>query len=321
VDGAVTSFEAHLLSELQVVVTEQAAAAGQEAGRRASVGSAGRVWPRRLAVTGALSVALAAGLAVTLIVTSTGAGTPPTTRHFAPATTVAAVLDNAALAAQSESAAAPRPGQFIYTKTIMATYEPRHHGYPPERVRQSIETWTSAGGIHPSLILTTGPGTRTARASESACVHGFVYPALILKHQRCKPGQYAGYRPWLPTTTAGMRAYLEKGPRDGSNAQSMIETSFYLLTGVDLTPAQQAAVYRALAQVPGLTVVPKMTDILGRTGVGIRSRPGPGMSWTAIFDRTTFKLLGADIEPTGPGYDRNAMKVQPTVVNKEGQRP
>jgi hypothetical protein len=315
--GGVRGFEARLLAELQTVVTERAAAAGQEAGPRAGRGPARQVWPRRLAVTGALSAALAAGLAITLIVTSTGARSP----HFAPATTVAAVLDNAALATQSESAAAPRPGQFIYTKSILAVYQPRHHGYPAERVRQSIETWTSAGGIHPTLILTTGPGTKTARASESACVHGFVYPAGVLKHQRCKARQYAGYRPWLPTTTAGMRAYLEKGPRDGSHAQSMIETGFYLLTGVDLTPAQQAAVYRALARVPGLTVVPKVTDILGRTGVGIRSRPGPGMSWTAIFDRTTFKLLGADIEPTGPGYDRNAMAVQPTVVNRVGQRP
>ena len=318
--GAVTGFEARLLAELQMVVTERAAAAGQEAGRRAGGGPAGRVWPRRLAVTGALSAALAAGLVVTLIMTSTGAGTPPA-RHFAPATTVAAVLDNAALAAQGEPAATPRPGQFIYTKSIVAVYQPRHHGYPADRVRQMIETWTSAGGIHPSLILTTGPGTKTAGSEVSGCVHGFVYPPLIRKHQRCTAGEFAGYRPWLPTTTAGMRAYLEKGPRDGSNAQSMIETGFYLLTGVDLTPAQQAAVYHALARVPGLTVVPRVTDILGRVGVGIRSRPAPGMSWTAVFDRTTFKLLGADIEPTGPGYDRTAMAVQPTVVNKKGQRP
>jgi hypothetical protein len=141
------------------------------------------------------------------------------------------------------------------------------------------------------------------------------------EHQRCKARDYAGYRPWLPTTTAGMRAYLQTGPQDGSHAQSMIETGFYLLTGVDLTPAQQAAVYRALVRVPGLTVVPKVTDILGRAGVGIRSRPGPGMSWTAIFDPTTFKLLGSDIEPTGPGYVRTAMAVQPAVVNKVGQRP
>jgi hypothetical protein len=319
--GALTGFEARLLSELQTVVAERAAVAGQEAGRRAGGGPAGRAWPGRLAVTGAVSAALAAGLAVTLTLTSTGAPTPPTARHFAPATTVAAVLDNAALAAQSEPAVAPRRDQFIYTKSIVAVYEPRHHGYPAEWVRQTIETWTSAGGIHPSLILTTGPGTKTFRATASACVHGFVYPALGIKHQRCKARDYAGYRPWLPTTTAGMRAYLETGPRDGSHAQSMIETGFYLLTGVDLTSAQQAAVYHALARVPGLTVVRKVTDILGRTGVGIRSGPVPGMSWTAIFDRTTFKLLGADIEPTGPGYDRNAMAVQPTVVNKVGQRP
>jgi len=100
------------------------------AGRRARRGTAGRAWPGRLAVTGAVSAALAAGLAVTLTVTSPGTGTPPAAGRFAPATTVAAVLDNAALAAQSERAVAPRPGQFIYTKSILAVYQPRHHGYP-----------------------------------------------------------------------------------------------------------------------------------------------------------------------------------------------
>jgi hypothetical protein len=322
--GDPTGFEARLLSELQMVVAERAAA-GQEAGRRAGRGTAGRAWPRRVAVTGAVSAALAAGLAVTLTVTSVGTGTPPA--HFAPAITVAAVLDNAALAAQSEPAVTPRPRQFIYTKRMLAVYEPRDHGYPPERVTQAIESWTSAGGTRPGLTVTSGPTTKTTRLVVSACVDGFVYPAImthqpaIITHQRCTARRYAGYRPWLPTTTAGMRAYLENGPRDGSPAQSMIETGFYLLTGVDLTPAQQAAVYRALAQVPGLTVVPKVTDILGRAGIGIRSRPAPGMTWTAIFDPTTFKLLGADIEPVGPGYDRNAMAVQATIVNKVGQRP
>jgi hypothetical protein len=324
--GAVTGFEARLLAELQMVVTERAAAAGQEAGRRRgrgpARGTAGRAWPRRLAVTGAVSAALAAGLAVTLTVTSTGAGAPPAAGQFAPATTVAAVLDNAALAAQSEPAGAPRRGQFIYTKAILALYQPRDHDFPGERVRQTIETWTSAGGIHVGSILFTGPGAKTSRALVTACVHGFISPGGAGRPERCKPRQYAGYQPWLPTTTAGMRAYLETGPRDGSHAQSLIETGFYLLTGVDLTPAQQAAVYHALARVRGLTVVPKVTDILGRTGVGIRSRPVPGVTWTAIFDRGTFKLLGSDIESTRrPGYNRRAMAVQPTVVNKVGQRP
>jgi hypothetical protein len=70
-----------------------------------------------------------------------------------------------------------------------------------------------------------------------------------------------------------------------------------------------------------LTVVPKVTDILGRAGVGIRSHLGRGSSWTAIFSRTTFRLLGSDVEAVGPGYDRTAMAVQATTVNKVGQRP
>jgi hypothetical protein len=70
-----------------------------------------------------------------------------------------------------------------------------------------------------------------------------------------------------------MLAYLERTnglshrPKllHGRNfAQNMLDGGFYLLTSYDLTPAQQAAMYRALAQIPDLTIVPKVTDILGR---------------------------------------------------------
>jgi hypothetical protein len=319
---ALAGFETRLLSELQTVVAERAAGAGREVGRGAGRAAAGRAWPRRAAVTGALSAALAAGLAITLTVTSTGGGgIPPVARHFAPATTVAAVLDNAAIAALSEPATTPRPGQFVYTKMRLVIYQPRRHGFPADRATQTVESWKSVGGTSLGSTVTSGPTTRTTRTVEGACVHGSVQPAMPFGKQQCTARQFAAYKPWLPTTAAGMRAYLEKGPRDGPPAQSMLENGYYLLIGVDLTPAQQAAVYHALAQVPGLTLVRKVTDILGRAGVGIRSRPAPGMTWTAIFDPTTFKLLGADIEPVGRGYDRTAMAVQATIVDKVGQRP
>jgi hypothetical protein len=327
VDGTLTGFEARLLAELQVVVAEraaaagpadQAAAAGREAGRRAGRGTARR--PRRLAVTGALSAALAAGLAVTLALTSTSEGTRPPAGHFEAATTVAAVLNNAAVAALREPAVTPRPGQFVYAERRMAFYQPRHHGIPADRTTQTLESWTSVGGTRVGATLTTGPTTNATRTQVSACVHGHVQPALS-PGQPCTPRGYAGYRPWLPTTTAGMRAYLGKAPRDGSRAQSDIEEAYYLLTSLDLTPAQQAAMYHALAQTPGLTIVPKVTDILGRTGIGIRSRPARRFTWTAIFDPTTFKLLGSDIEPVGRAYDRSAVVVEAAIVNKVGQRP
>jgi hypothetical protein len=310
--GGLAGFETRLLAELQLVVAERAAA-GQGTGERAGRESPRRAWLRPAMLTGAFSAALAAGLAVALIVTSTGAGHGPAATHFAPATTVAAVFDNAAAAALREPAIRPRPDQFVYTKAKLAMNEPV--------TTQTVETWTSVGGMRVGATVTYGPTTRTARGYVTACVNGLVKPpSPITPH--CTPRQYAAYKPWLPTTGAGMLAYLKRtSPRDGSVAQSVLEQGFYLLTGADLTPAQQAAMYHALALVPHLTVVPSVTDILGRTGVGIRDHLGPNSSWTVIFSRTTFQPLGLDVEAVGPVYDRQAIAVQATIVNKVGQRP
>jgi hypothetical protein len=67
-----------------------------------------------------------------------------TRSRLSTASTVAAVLDNAAIAALGEPAVAPRPGQFVYTKMRLAVYQPRHHGVPAERVSQTVESWKSA---------------------------------------------------------------------------------------------------------------------------------------------------------------------------------
>lgn len=311
--GGLGGFETRLLAELQQVVAERAAVAGPQASRRAGWRRAGWGWPHPV-VTGAFSAALAAGLAAGLIVTSTGGGPGPAAIHFAPATTAVAVLDNAAAAALHKPVIKPSPGQFVYTRVKLQVNLPV--------TKQTVETWTSASGTRVGATVTFGPTTRTIWDLVSACVNGIVKPGLIPAGQHCTPRQFAAYRPWLPTTTAGMLAYLKRSsPRDGSIAQSLLENGFYLLMDVDLTPAQQAATYHALAEVPGLTVVPKMTDILGRAGVGIRSHFGGTGTWSVIFSRTTFQLLGLDVEAVGPRYDREAMAVQPTIVGNPRQRP
>ena len=178
-------------------------------------------------------------------------------------------------------------------------------------------------------------GTRKVRWVERWCAGGYAHPPMTIKgkpvKQPCTARQFADYQPWLPTTAAGMLAYLEGtlGPshtdpaklsRGKNAAQNMLEEGFYLLTAYDLTPAQQAAMYHALAQIPGLTIVPQVTDVLGRAGVGIRSHPAPGLTWTAIFDPTTFKPLGSIVK-TRLVDDRTAVAVPATIVNKVGQRP
>lgn len=329
--GSLAGFETRLLSELQMVVAERAATAGQ-AGQQVGWGPGGRPWPhRRLALTGALSAALAAALAVTLTLTTSGGPQPPG-KSFAPATTVAAVLDNAALAALREPAVTPRPDQFIYIKTKESFPTARHHGVPASRITETKESWTSAGGTHRGLDLTTASDGKKYPSWEEWCGGGYVQPPVIINgsKQRCTGRGFAGYQPGLPTTAAGMLAYLEKTigvfhrPKlnHGQNfAENMINSGFYLLMNYDLTPAQQAAMYHALAQIPGLTIVPRVTDLLGRAGVGIRSHYAPGDTWTAIFDPTTFKPLGSIVKTRQGNDDLQAIAVQATIVNKVGQRP
>jgi hypothetical protein len=341
-------FEARLLAELQVVVAEQAATAdpaGQPDGRGsashpAARGPAGRAWPaRRLALVGGLTAAVTAGLAVTLTLTLAGGGTSP---NFAPATTAAAVLDNAALAALSEPAVTPRSDQFVYIKRFAsyidaATRRPR---LPAIHGTEMDQMWLSVSGRRPGLNRTTTtarPG-RTVRESGTTvyCPHGFGRPVADYQglpdpsHVPCTASHFAAFQPRLPTTTAGMRAFLHRqgslpeskqvffdGP---ATAKNLISAVFYVVTEYYLTPAQQAAIYRALAAVPGLTVVPHVTAANGKAGVGVRYHSAAQRTdWTAIFDPTTFKPIGANIDL--PGHHNRVVVVPPTIVDRVGELP
>jgi hypothetical protein len=67
-----------------------------------------------------------------------------------------------------------------------------------------------------------------------------------------------------------------------------------------MPPDVRAALYRALAKIPGVTVVQGVTDAAGRRGVALAraaSIEGPGSSdWLRleiILDRDTYRYLGA----------------------------
>ncbi|HEV8221158.1 MAG TPA: CU044_5270 family protein [Streptosporangiaceae bacterium] len=337
---ALIGFETRLLAELRQVVAERATAAhsataphpdaapGPSASHPAAPhpparGQAGRGWPhRRLAMTGGLSAAVAAGLAVALSVTLPGSGGPPAgpaAPRFAPATTVAAVLDNAALAAQSEPAVTPRPDQFVYSKIVT--------GGPHSR--ESTESWISVSGARKGLSVSiTRNGNqpaRTSRGPASWCENGFVDGQSKINGKpgpRCTPRDFAAYKPWLPSTTAGMLAFLAREAfhanprRDGG---TMVDIAFWLLSRTALAPAQQAATFRALAGLPHLHVVKGVTDALGRTGIGIAYN-GHGESWTTIFDPRTFRTMGA-VFTNRAGAQRWAVAGLATVVDRVGQRP
>ena len=348
---ALIGFETRLLAELRQVVAERAAsgalpaaethsavpgpsapspAAPNPAARR----QAGRGGPhRRLAVTGVLSAAGAASLAVALTVTLSGSGgrlAGPAAPRFVAATTAAAVLNNAALAAQSEPAVTPRPDQFVYLK-VLEVYDysaatrkaAADRGDPPipSHDVESTESWISVSGTRKGLMMTIArsdnqPARKIPGAELWCTAQG------RLRHY-CTPQEYAAYKPWLPSTTAGMLAYLahsfpvKKNPV--GRAANILLYAFRLLTTTDLAPAQQAAMFHALATVPHLHIVPNVADALGRTGVGIRVRD-EGTTSTAIFDPRMFRPLGINNINRAVAY-REALVVPATVVDQAGQRP
>lgn len=314
-----TGFETRLLAELRQVVAERAvpgalpaAAPHPAAPHPAAPHPAAPGRPhRRLAMAGVLSTAVAGGLMVALTVTPSGNGSPPAgPPHFAAATTVAAVLDNAALAAQSEPAVIPRPDQFVYSKIVAVgpTY------------RDVTEYWISASGTRKGFVGSITPNGKKHGLTLPWCDHGVPHGAL---QRPCTPRDFAAYKPWLPSTAAGMRAFLVPEPSHADPRQdglNLLDRAFLVLTGLDLTPSQRAATFRALAGVPHLHVVKGVTDALGRTGIGIASTYH-GETWTTIFDPRTFKTLGAVV--TKRGETRRwtwAVAVPTTVVDRVGQR-
>ena len=70
-----------------------------------------------------------------------------------------------------------------------------------------------------------------------------------------------------------------------------------------LTPAQRAAIFKALSQIPGIRALGTVSDALGRKGVAIATPwPGHGI-WLTIYDPRTSRMLadGAVISTTALG--------------------
>jgi hypothetical protein len=77
-------------------------------------------------------------------------------------------------------------------------------------------------------------------------------------------------------------------------------------------PASRAALYQAIAAVPGIRVVPDTVDGAGRPGVGVwwtaPGSTGPGV--TLVFDRNSHRLLGTNADAVSG----------PVIVDRVGQR-
>ncbi|MFJ1766923.1 CU044_5270 family protein [Amycolatopsis sp. NPDC088138] len=245
---------------------------------------------------GATTIGLAA--AITAVVTLTPAARIGVGAGVANADPVK-VLTEAAGAALTEPATAPRPDQFLYVKTE----------YPGHQTR---EVWFSVDGTRDGLVGDTKiPGCRDGKAP----VYGANDPKLEGTLEDCVPSP--AYRADLPTTADAMLDYLlahYSGKKGDTNALG--KDVINLVVERALPPGAYAALFEAAAKVPGLEALDHVTDGAGRPGVGI-TWPVPGGSspdakpLVFVFDAATHRYLGTNTSAV----------VVKTFVDQAGQRP
>lgn len=303
--------ESQLIEELSAALDAEAATV------RVPAGAAGRA--RKRAHRRRLTRGLAAGvpvaaLAAGLVVASAAGGPHAPVRQSAPKAgaaktvrlTAVDVLDRAVAAALAQPAVVPRPGQFVYWKTV-------------DSVNGTAETWRSVNGSRNGFVLSRGK-----KVMLWGCADGWqtIQPdqgsGLTQITQRCLA--QPAYLPDLPVTASEMQEYLARnfgsGLQDAAVAQKLTE----VLLGQDyLLPAQRAALYRFFVTTPGLKVIPRIRDYAGRPGIGV-SLTTDGFTARWIFDPNTFAYLGsADMAGGKPSFGSAVLTV--AIVDEAGQRP
>lgn len=263
----------------------------------------------RLALAGGLAAALTAGGYLVLPSWSSTQATQPGASTPA-GDEAAGILHNAALVAQVDSEPVPQPGQFVFVESTdhytTAVQQPDGSFETVDKGVQVRQVWSSVDGTQGGLVRTrpvTDPNGWSAQAVLPPDAHG--------------------YRRNLPTDPAAMLTWLYASSHgDNQRDEQAFITASDLVAGAYLTPQVQAALYEAVAKIPGITALPDMVDLAGRHGVAIGmghldpSHPADGRSPAIarnamIFDPTNSVYLGSGV----------SARLRQATVNQAGQLP
>jgi hypothetical protein len=305
--------EMKLLQEFRAAVTppDDAVLVRARAGMldRGMAGPGGRRarWPRlpgtrpRLALTGLAAAAVAAAVSVALVV-------PGSTPARPAAITARELAYRAAAAAAAQPAVAP--GRWVYWYETTVSW----HGEPPRQVilkgsRTTYQVWTTADSakaaflVHGSIRylcpsqLIPAPCQTIGQPNPIALTEGGGQADI-----NPVPVSYADLSS-LPRNPVALDRYFSSLHGHGESAAlSEFLIIYDLVISYVMPPALTAELYRALADVPGVTVNDHAVDAAGRTGIGfqspvpVKSRAvGPTLIYPVdqlILDPSTYELMG-----------------------------
>ncbi|WP_043503124.1 CU044_5270 family protein [Streptomyces glaucescens] len=273
-----------------------------------------RRWLRPALVAGTVAAVTAAAL--TVAVPSGGDSPAP------PSRATVALLEDIALAAEHQDGryGEIRDDQFVYVDSKVSyarTGEGMKTRIPPLH-RQ--ELWVTVDGDHTGLKLEEGEKPM------------WIEPDVRRGGPGWEVSSFYRHLETLPTDPGAMYDYLrETAPKYSGQEpdQAMFVLVGELTRNAIVPPAQAAALYRAVARIPGVTVIENAVDAAGRKGVAItRQDPDNPSRDEWIFDKSTYEFLGErtvaseDYSDVKEGtVTSNTAVLRRAVVDKPGQRP
>lgn len=257
---------------------------------------------RRVAIIGAV----AAGAVVTVVAAQlTGVLTGGTPRSVPDATAPAVTLRTLELAAAAieHQAAPPRPGrhQWVYTQKLNAFALTPGGEVGPEAMphgKVKVEEWwkfdgremaesVQNGKLHRKRILRRGEEPRPDPGFDGGAIGG---PAVVNR----TPNKLYDYTAGLPADPDALLARIRRDHRDKGQDVTTFGTIAMIFQDNRLIPPKtNAALYRALARIPGVRVVGDATDYAGRRGIGvIFDRGGRSAGGPIVLDPRTYRYMG-----------------------------
>lgn len=283
----------------------------------------------RLLAVGALAVTIAAGVTVVQSLGGTdGQGRPKPVVPGIPAGPVAnaaEALDRAAAAADARPFTAPRPDQWTYIEN---------------------KNTVPAGG--PGGLATGGPLKtsverlwRRADGKQSAWMDDGKLQVQTEPGPLMPPSDYPTLAA-LPTEPEALLrwAYKEMGGLGGGTDEGRWTMAFSLFNTIlrnSVLPARvEAAIYRTMKTIPGVTLVHGAVDVAGRPALAVGRVQEGWLRIEVLLDRKTYRYLGersvAIKNHTSRGLDGSlhvkrgtvqiyVARVTAGIVDKPGQRP
>jgi hypothetical protein len=278
--------------------------------------------PSRMALAGACAVAVVAAIGSFAAVSATrspGAATPAAAR----------LLAQIANAAELQPSPQVRDSEFMYIRSevAFATYTNGSQTPTMDKLHER-QVWLPVANVCVTGLLIE-EGERTLLSAYPVVNGKVVRPSPGEPAVTCGKGTVNGptYR-LLQSLPTDPRALLNliyadsqgEGQAVGPDGEAFT-TIGDLIREAIVPPRTAAALYRAAALIPGVTLVGHVTNAVGQPGIGIAWSNGQGRSeW--IFDQATLQFIGER------DYDNNAHEMtgdtailQEAFVSKAGQLP